>query len=86
VPPLTLTTTQLRLTRSQPRFRRFSADKQPMVCICRAVKGSVKYTPDDVLKELWWRYLEALQRLKCAGKLGAVPFRFEPWIVSDKEG
>ncbi|CAN7492369.1 DUF72 domain-containing protein [Caballeronia sp. LjRoot34] len=45
-----------------------------------------KDTPGDVLKELWRRYLDALQPLKDAGKLGAVHFQFAPWIVNNKEG
>lgn len=41
-----------------------------------------KDVPDDVRAELWRRYLEAIEPLRAAGKLGAVHFQFAPWITS----
>jgi uncharacterized protein YecE (DUF72 family) len=45
-----------------------------------------KDVPGDVLRELWRRYLEAIEPLRAAGKLGAVHFQFAPWITSSSEG
>ncbi|CAJ3269302.1 Protein of uncharacterised function DUF72 [Burkholderia pseudomallei] len=42
--------------------------------------------PTDVLDELWRRFLEALEPLQGAGKLGAVLFQFPPWLTSGTEG
>lgn len=41
-----------------------------------------KDVPDDIRVELWRRYLEAIQPLRAAGKLGAVHFQFAPWVTS----
>jgi uncharacterized protein YecE (DUF72 family) len=45
-----------------------------------------KDVPGDVLRELWRRYLEAIEPLRAAGKLGVVHFQFAPWITSGSEG
>jgi len=45
-----------------------------------------RQVPGDVLQELWRRYLEAVQPLRAAGKLGAVHFQFAPWLVNNTEG
>jgi uncharacterized protein YecE (DUF72 family) len=42
--------------------------------------------PDELLDELWRRFLEALDPLRRAGKLGAVLFQFPPWLTSALEG
>lgn len=38
--------------------------------------------PEEVQKELWGRFFQALEPLHAAGKLGAVHFQFAPWITS----
>lgn len=45
-----------------------------------------KDTPGEILRELWRRYIEAIEPLKRAGKLGAVHFQFAPWVVNNSEG
>jgi uncharacterized protein YecE (DUF72 family) len=42
--------------------------------------------PAELLDELWRRFIEALQPLEQAGKLGAVLFQFAPWLTSAREG
>jgi uncharacterized protein YecE (DUF72 family) len=42
--------------------------------------------PAELLDELWRRFLEALQPLAQAGKLGAVLFQFAPWLTSARAG
>jgi uncharacterized protein YecE (DUF72 family) len=42
--------------------------------------------PREILQELWRRYLEALEPLRQAGKLGAVHFQFAPWVINNIEG
>jgi len=45
-----------------------------------------KDTPGEILRELWRRYIEAIEPLKNAGKLGAVHFQFAPWIINNADG
>lgn len=45
-----------------------------------------KDTPGEILRELWRRYIEAIEPLRKAGKLGAVHFQFAPWVVNNEEG
>lgn len=45
-----------------------------------------KDTPGEILRELWRRYIEAIEPLKRSGKLGAVHFQFAPWVVNSDEG
>jgi uncharacterized protein YecE (DUF72 family) len=41
--------------------------------------------PDEIQKELWGRFFQALEPLHAAGKLGAVHFQFAPWVTSGGE-
>jgi uncharacterized protein YecE (DUF72 family) len=41
--------------------------------------------PEEIQKELWGRFFQALEPLHAAGKLGAVHFQFAPWITSGGE-
>jgi uncharacterized protein YecE (DUF72 family) len=41
--------------------------------------------PPEIVDELWRRYLEALQPLREAGKLGALHFQFPPWFTARRE-
>lgn len=45
-----------------------------------------KDTPVEIRDELWKRFIEALQPLRAAGKLGAVHFQFAPWLLRNREG
>jgi len=45
-----------------------------------------KDTPGEILRELWRRYIEAIQPLRTAGKLGVVHFQFAPWVVNNDDG
>lgn len=45
-----------------------------------------KDTPGEILRELWRRYIEAIEPLRKAGKLGAVHFQFAPWVVNNADG
>lgn len=41
--------------------------------------------PPEIVDELWRRYLEALEPLRTAGKLGALHFQFPPWFTAKRE-
>ena len=41
--------------------------------------------PDEIRRELWNRFFDALEPLRASGKLGAVHFQFAPWITSGGE-
>jgi uncharacterized protein YecE (DUF72 family) len=45
-----------------------------------------RQVPGEVLQELWRRYVDAIEPLREAGKLGAVHFQFAPWMVNNTEG
>ena len=45
-----------------------------------------KDTPGEILRELWRRYIEAIEPLRKAGKLGAVHFQFVPCVVNNEDG
>ena len=45
-----------------------------------------KDTPVEIRDELWRRFIEALQPLKQADKLGSVHFQFAPWLLRNREG
>ena len=40
----------------------------------------------ELRDELWRRFIEALQPLRAAGKLGLVHFQFPPWLVCNAAG
>jgi uncharacterized protein YecE (DUF72 family) len=42
--------------------------------------------PVEIRDELWRRFIEALQPLRAAGKLGAVHFQFAPWLIRNRDG
>jgi uncharacterized protein YecE (DUF72 family) len=43
-----------------------------------------KDTPVEIRDELWKRFIEALEPLRSAGKLGAVHFQFAPWLLRNR--
>ncbi|MDB5802617.1 MAG: hypothetical protein JWL63_3556 [Rhodocyclales bacterium] len=42
--------------------------------------------PPSIRDELWRRFVDALQPLKTANKLGAVHFQFAPWMLNNRTG
>src|SRR5690606_14931957 len=42
--------------------------------------------PAGIRRELWRRYLEGIEPLRQAGKLGAILFQFAPWVRNDAAG
>lgn len=42
--------------------------------------------PPSIRDELWRRFIDALQPLKSAHKLGAVHFQFAPWMLNNRAG
>ena len=42
--------------------------------------------PPGIQDELWRRFIEALEPLRTAGKLGAVHFQFSPGVLRNREG
>jgi uncharacterized protein YecE (DUF72 family) len=42
--------------------------------------------PSELRDELWRRFIEALQPLRAAGRLGLVHFQFPPWIMCNRAG
>jgi uncharacterized protein YecE (DUF72 family) len=45
-----------------------------------------KDTPGEILRELWRRYIEAIEPLRQSDKLGAVHFQFAPLVVNNEDG
>ena len=45
-----------------------------------------KDLPAEIRDELWRRFIEALEPLRQAGKLGAVHFQFAPWLLRNRGG
>jgi uncharacterized protein YecE (DUF72 family) len=64
----------------------FPRDMQPALPQNGKKNLYYRQVPGDVLHELWRRYLEAIEPLREAGKLGAVHFQFAPWVVNNTEG
>ena len=44
-----------------------------------------KDLPAEIRDELWTRFIQAVQPLAIAGKLGALHFQFPPWFVAKRE-
>jgi uncharacterized protein YecE (DUF72 family) len=53
-----------------------------------AAKANLYYrdVPAPTLDELWRRFIEALEPLRRAGRLGLVHFQFPPWLVFNRAG
>lgn len=51
-------------------------------------KQNVYYAdvPSELLDVLWARFLDAVEPLKQAGKLGALHFQFAPWVMYGRKG
>ncbi len=62
--------------------------KDIQAALPRGEKKNLYYkdTPGEILRELWRRYIEAIEPLRKAGKLGAVHFQFAPWVVNNEDG
>ena len=79
-------------------FRFFTQHQTPLVALPKYIrealpaelkeKKNIYYrdVPDEVKKELWQRFAQALLPLGSAGKLGVVLFQFPPWFFpGDRE-
>jgi uncharacterized protein YecE (DUF72 family) len=42
--------------------------------------------PDEIIDELWRRFIEALLPLAASGRLGLVHFQFPPWLLCNRAG
>ena len=53
-----------------------------------AEKRNVYYKdlPGPIIDELWRRFLEALEPLRLAGKLGLIHLQFAPWLLRNRAG
>lgn len=77
-------------------FRLFTGHQTTPSVLHRDIQHSLGPTPKrsyyykdlapELRDELWRRFIEALQPLQAAGKLGLVHFQFPPWIVCNREG
>ncbi|HEY7104886.1 MAG TPA: DUF72 domain-containing protein [Acidimicrobiia bacterium] len=43
------------------------------------------HLPEDALDAVWWRFADALQPLRDAGKLGAVLLQYPPWFTPKRD-
>ena len=64
----------------------FPKDMQPYLPQSDKQNLYYKDLPGDFLQEMWRRYLEAIEPLRSAGKLGAVHFQFAPWVICNADG
>jgi uncharacterized protein YecE (DUF72 family) len=73
-------------------FTGHSASPDVLPADLRAALGATKRSiyerdlPREIRDALWQRYIEALEPLRAAGKLGAVHFQFSPGIMRNREG
>ncbi|KLU23861.1 hypothetical protein EOS_23250 [Caballeronia mineralivorans PML1(12)] len=64
----------------------FPPDIQPYLPQNGKTSLYYKDLPGELQQELWCRYLEAIEPLRAAGKLGAVHFQFAPWVICNPHG
>ncbi|UVA82159.1 hypothetical protein PCO31010_00871 [Pandoraea commovens] len=62
----------------------FPKDLQPALPPGARANVYYKDLPNELIDEIWRRYLEAIEPLREAGKLGLVHFQFPPWLTGDK--
>ncbi|HJW11871.1 MAG TPA: DUF72 domain-containing protein [Albitalea sp.] len=77
-------------------FRLFTGHQTPPEVFHRDLQPALPTTgkrnlyyadlPSELRDELWRRFIEALQPLRAAGKLGLVHFQFPPWIMCNRAG
>lgn len=68
---------------TQPRV--FPRDIQQALDLPLAKNVYYRDLPEEIQKELWERFFEAIEPLRLNGKLGALHFQFAPWITSGGE-
>src|SRR5690606_21904117 len=78
-------------------FRAFTLHQTPVKSLPKALRdeveplankaGNVYYAdlPESIRAELWKAFLEALEPLKSAGKLGYLLLQLPPWGVKNRE-
>jgi len=77
-------------------FRIFTGHQTSPIVLHKDIRASLppsskanlyyKDLPPELRDELWRRFVEALQPLRAAGKLGLVHFQFPPWLVCNAAG
>ena len=77
-------------------FRIFTGHQTSPIVLHKDIRASLspsskanlyyKDLPPELRDELWRRFIEALQPLRAAGKLGLVHFQFPPWLVCNAAG
>jgi uncharacterized protein YecE (DUF72 family) len=72
-------------TGHQTQPRTFPKDIQEALGLPPTKNVYYRDVPEELQKELWGRFFQALEPLHAAGKLGAVHFQFAPWITSGGE-
>lgn len=62
--------------------------RNALVSATGETKKNVYYAdmPGELLDVLWARFLDAVEPLKQAGKLGALHFQFAPWVMYGRKG
>ncbi|MBL0419545.1 DUF72 domain-containing protein [Ramlibacter sp. AW1] len=76
-------------------FRLFTGHQTPLAVLPPDIRQALgappeplywRQVPPELQDELWLRFMEALQPLRAAGKLGTVHFQFAPWIQFNRQG
>lgn len=77
-------------------FRLLTGHQTPVESFTKDLRASLPATgkknyyykdlPQDLLDEMWRRFIEAVRPLREAGKLGAVHFQFAPWVIRNRDG
>ena len=76
-------------------YRLFTRHQTPVVSMAKELREALgpissknvydKDLPDEVKLELWRQFRSVLERLRDAGKLGAVHMQFAPWVAFHPE-
>ncbi len=78
-------------------FRLFTGHATPIVVLPKDIRAALPFAagranffirdlPQELVDELWRRFIEALAPLRASNKLGMVHFQFPPWVVRNAEG
>ncbi|WP_237165116.1 DUF72 domain-containing protein [Pandoraea vervacti] len=81
-------------SRSGPGFRLPTGHQTPRVALPKDLQSELPPGPRanvyykdmsaPLIDEIWRRYLQAIEPLREAGKLGLVHFQFPPWLNGDR--
>ncbi|MBC7483308.1 MAG: DUF72 domain-containing protein [Rhizobacter sp.] len=88
--------TPTHFTMNVKAFRIFTGHQTSPVVLHKDIRAALppsgkanlyyKDVPAELRDELWRRFIEALQPLRAAGKLGLVHFQFPPWLLCNAAG